>query len=561
MSGVTAFRTAFLNADPQRAAPNSAAFDAFCTWPARQLRYDLFWALYQNNALWEQLHLWSPLLKTRFGLYKHTRHVFNPIYRLGEFWATHLVGGALDRKAGDGQEVKSALPIEAENEAIRAGIARLWRDSLWPIQKDVWGRTGAIMGDVGLKACDDPDRGGVCLQVVHPGHIKWVDRAVHGDGRVNAYILEEWRHDPRLPLNGQLNPTVDPNTLKGPVRYNEEAWTEKGRVQYRTYLDGAPFDWRIDPADGRPHGTKAGARSQWTAPYAFVPFVVTQHIPTLLTYGMAEPHALLTKVFEADDTGSNVGDYVRRLLNGPIAFTGVKNPKTDITVASADATEGNPQKSRAAQPWVCLPKDADVRQMLAELNVEAVGQHADRLCAEIEKDYPELRYYLMNSTGDASGRALRVARQATESKVQMRRAGYDAGLVLAQRMALAIGGMAGYEGYAGLGADSPDDPKLEHNIGHRPVFAPDPLDDIEEGTAFWGMVGAAVTAGMPLEVILEREGWPPEDIARVVQAKAEAQQAAMDQVQQRMDMAGGGGGGAATNGAYAGGDGWSLDEG
>jgi hypothetical protein len=126
------------------------------------------------------------------------------------------------------------------------------------------------------------------------------------------------------------------------------------------------------------------------------------------------------------------------------------------------------------------------------------------------------------ATGDPSGRALRVARQRTENKVQERRVAYDGALVQAQKYAVAIGATRGYPGYEGLDADPREDGPLDHEVAHRPVFQPDPLDDIEEGTAFWGMVGAAVTAGMPLELVLEREGWDPGDIAKVVKAKEDA---------------------------------------
>jgi hypothetical protein len=67
----------------------------------------------------------------------------------------------------------------------------------------------------------------------------------------------------------------------------------------------------------------------------------------------------------------------------------------------------------------------------------------------------------------------------------MRRAGYDSALMRAHQMAVAIGGMRGYVGYQGFSLDSYRAGALEHSIGDRPVFAIDPLDRIEEDTAFW----------------------------------------------------------------------------
>src|SRR5438309_1461471 len=81
-----------------------------------------------------------------------------------------------DPEAGDGDEVPSALPIESDNPAIRPGIARLWHDSTWQVYKDLYSLWGSVLGDVGLKGVADTARGQARMEVVHPGHLKWVDR-------------------------------------------------------------------------------------------------------------------------------------------------------------------------------------------------------------------------------------------------------------------------------------------------------------------------------------------------------------------------------------------------
>lgn len=544
MVGLGAFREAYLNADTLRAQSSTAEFDAFSLWQARQLRYDLLWSFYQNNVFWQQLHRWSPALRTRFGLYKNTRQIFNPVHRLGEFGATHICGGQLDRDAGDGESKKSALPIETKNEAIRPAISKLWRDSRWAIKKSDWTRKGTILGDVGLLVCDDVDLGRPTLRVLHPGHCKWIER--DHSGRITGYILEENRYDPRkIPVQRQ-NPSVDPRSRQRVVTYNEECWVEAGKVHFRTYLNYAPFDWRPAP-DGEPFGNRAGAKPEWEVDYGFVPLVMVQHIDVGLSFGMAEPHALISKALEVDDVASNNDDQIRKILNAPWAILGCAPPTGPTpgvpgvpNAQGNNPTVGNPEPGRTESSWFYFTKEgADVKPMVAPMPLEEVGKQIDRINAEIEKEYPELRYYLMNEVGDTSGRALRVARQATETKVQERRTGYDEGLVLAQKMALAIGSIRGYEGYQGLDADDPDSPSIDHAIAHRPVFAPDPLDDTEDGKAFWEMVGTAVQAGAPLEVILEREGWPAADIKRMTDQKATNEAAAVERVKQRLDLAGG----------------------
>lgn len=524
MTGVGAFRRALLN--PEEGA-SSLDFDVFGRWESRQVRYAVLWALYSNTAFWDEVHRWSAGHKTRNGLYAYTRPNFNPIYRLVEFGATHIVGGPLDKEAGDGTKVKSALPIETDHENLRPAIARLWQHSRWPIEKDVMARKGCALGDIALKGCDDPERGRVSMKPIHPKTVKWVNRDPN-TGQVLGYLLEEQRLDPRI-LNKNAS-VLSTRDLNSSCTYNEEAWIEGGKVHYRTYLNGGLFDW-----------TMRGEPAEWKVPYGFIPLVLIQHMAVGLPWGLAEGHTGVSKVLELADVGSNIGDYVRRILNDAVAISGVKKPANDVTTNAGDeATGGNPEPGRTKRRILYLSDPAaKIQHLTQDLNIGDVSGHAKALKDDCTEDYPELDMDLWK-TGDPSGRAIRIARQRAESKIQQRRTGYDEGIVAMQKMCLAIGGIRGYEGYQGLASEDPfSDPNLEHSIAHRPVFAPDPLDDIDEQTAFWTMIGLQVTAGVPLELALEREDWPAEDIAKITKAKKDEQQAAVDQMNARYQGAGG----------------------
>jgi hypothetical protein len=115
----------------------------------------------------------------------------------------------------------------------------------------------------------------------------------------------------------------------------------------------------------------------------------------------------------------------------------------------------------------------------------------------------------------ASGAARRVARQRVEVRVYERRSGYDAGLVRAQQMAVAIGGYRRYPGYAGFGLDSYAAGALDHTIGERPVFPPDVTDEAEVAKLEWEAAKVAEEAGYPLELYLEDRGWAPERIDKL----------------------------------------------
>ncbi|MGH9818418.1 MAG: hypothetical protein ACRD6I_20335, partial [Candidatus Acidiferrales bacterium] len=92
MTGITAFREAFMNADVVEP-------DDYETWDARRLRYSLLWAYFQGNP-YRDVHKWTRRMRTEYGLYKHVRSIYNPAYEIVTFHRAHVWGGALDPAAG-----------------------------------------------------------------------------------------------------------------------------------------------------------------------------------------------------------------------------------------------------------------------------------------------------------------------------------------------------------------------------------------------------------------------------------------------------------------------------
>jgi hypothetical protein len=450
------------------------------------------------------------------------------------------MGGPLDRDAGDGTKVKSAIPIETKSPAVRKGLAQFWQDSRWAIEKDIWVRKGAALGDIVLKGCDDLERRRVVMEVLHPGTLTWIDRDRH-TGQVFGYTREEKRYDPRK--KPARTPSVAANdTLRHQdlVDYREDAWIEKGRVVYETRLDNILYDWRLDPR-GNAYGAEGaeGSEPRWTVPYPFIPMVVTQHMPVGLDWGLAEGHPVLEKVFELADSGSNLGDYVRRILNDAAIVTGTSAGELDIDASPNTPTVGNPQPGRTKRKLLGTTEpDAKVLFLTQDLDLPGLSGHVKALKDDVNEDFPELDVDLWK-TGDPSGRAMRLARQRAEMKVQQRRTGYDKDLEALQRMCLAIGGIRGYEDYRGLATDDPfNDKVVAHSIAHRPVFAPDPIDDIEERTALYGMMKMGLDAGLPTEWVMKQWGFSKADIDEVKRLKEQDEAAALDRVKQRMAMAG-----------------------
>ena len=492
IAGINAFRESFFRSDA------IASSDDFESYAARLLRYSVYWAFYENTAYRSLMHGWSTNMKSVYGLYKHVRNIYNPAARLSSFWQTHLMGGLLDIEAGDGQSIPSALPIETDNESLRPAVAQLWRDSGWQTKKSVYTLFGPTLGDVVLRVVDDPDRQKVYLEVTHPGKIE--DLIVDPFGNVKGYTLVDYKPDPR--------PEV---TSKTKVKYTEKVWREPGTddVFFSTSLNDRPYAWN-------------GIAETWTEPYGFVPMIFVQHDNIGLGFGISEMHKGLPKFREVDDLASKTSDQIRKMVNSPWLFSGVQKsskgvgkPQTTGTDPDGSPTPTDPETGRQEIPIFYGPAGATATPLVANLDLAATLEHIRSITAEIERDYPELQDDIWNASEATSGRALRTARQRSESKVSERRPAYDDGLVRAHQMAIAIGGFRQYDGYEGFDLTSFESGNLDHRIGKRPVFQSDPLDELEIDKAFWEAANSAKAFGIPPIVYLEREGWSEDDLAKI----------------------------------------------
>lgn len=480
MAGARAFREAYLSADVAEAGSQG---DQFSLPDARRTRYGVLWSFYENTA-YREIHTWAKAMKVDFALYQYVRNIYNPAYRIGDFWETYLWGGALDSDAGNGEIVASALPIETKFEPLRPAIAQLWRWSNWATQKDVIALWGTVLGDVGLRVVDDTVRGKVYLERVHPAVIE--DVTLDPWGNVKGYVIEEQRPHPDKPTQQ--------------VAYREECTRDGQEVVFRTLLNRQLYPWN-------------GQAAEWSEPYGFVPLVLIQHRGVGLDWGWSEVHPALGKIREVDDLASKLSDQIRKTVDVAWLFTGVQKPVADLAVGATQRSTSNPEPARQEVPALWGPQGADAKPLVAPLDIEGTLKAIAGILQELERDYPELRADIASSSGDASGRALRVARQRVDAKALKRRAHYDDGLARAQMMAIAIGGMRGYEKFAGYGLESYAKGELNHAIGSRPVFAVDQVERLEQEGLLWQAAGAATKAGIPLEMFLKRNGWSEKQLA------------------------------------------------
>ena len=476
--GLTAFRRAYFASDATHA-------ETFGSVEARAMRYALYWAMYEQTS-YDTVHSWATALKHQYGVYKHARNLYNPSYRLGNFYAAHLWGGTLDTAAG----AEGAIPIETEHEELRSAIATFWKASNLSALKDVLTLRGSVEGDLILRVHDAVEKGRVYLERLDPGTVTALILDVLGN--VKGYTVEEKRRHPESPMRE--------------VTYRLVVSRDGLNVVYKTFLNNAAYGWNGQPAT-------------WEEGYTFVPLVLIKHVDVGLDWGWSELHPLRSKVREVDDLASMISDQIRKTIEPVWLMKGMGRKTITITGAQANetgATGTRPMPSREELKTIWdVPLNSKAEPMIAPLNLGDALLHVNGLLKELERDYPELQQDIW-ATGSTSGRALRVARQRVEAKVLQRRANYDAGLVKIQMMALSIGGMRGYKGYEGLGLESYAAGELEHQIAARPVFVPDPMDAVEISQALWTAAEVAVRAGADLGGFLKGAGWSDERIAEAI---------------------------------------------
>jgi hypothetical protein len=502
MAGYSAFQEKFVTSDQK-------TLEDFIDYGARRLRYSILWSMYENTA-YDKVHAWSASLKTEKGLYKYIRNIYNPSYRIGEFWKSKLLGGTLDPAAGDGSETPSCLPILTENADLRPAIGQVWQWSNWQIKKDVFGLWTTVMGDGILKIVDSPKKEKVYIKPVHPSHLR--DVTLDEFGNVKGYEIE---YD-----------VADPEGQAKTVKFREVVTRVEGEttIYHSTYRNESLYAW-----EGNPDG-----QAEWTEDYGFVPMVVLQHNDVGLDFGWSELHPGLSKFREVDDQASKLHDQIRKLVEGAWLLAGVSKPTETKKATGQEPTEEKPQPGRTEQKFLySTNENAKAHSLVAPIEVEQVTKNIMELVGELERDYPELRVDIANASGDISGRALRYNRAPAVAKVLQRRPNYDNSLVRAQMMAVAIGGMRGYDNFSGFDLDSFDAGDLDHSIGNRPVFDNDPIDDLEEDKLFWENAELAKKAGVPLPVYLKRQGWSEKEIEDVTgseeyMARQEASRSAME---------------------------------
>lgn len=434
-------------------------------YQSRLFRYALSEAYY-NNVAYRDVVTFSTRLKANSDLYKHVRSIYNPVYRLVEAYPTKVYGGSLDFE----DLSTGAIPIVMSNPRLNEAIKQVWLWSNWRIQKGLYVRSGTLLGDNFLKVVDEPDRGKVRMEVLHPGKVK--DITLNAVDDVKAVTIEYERRD----------------TDEGKYYTYREVWGEDMSVA--TFRDNEPFAFYKD-ANG-------AAVMKWDNPYGFIPLVKVKHKDVGMKWGANAFHGQIGKVDELNDAASLLNDQVRKAINLIWYFAGVGKPAELDT-----ATEAKDEV-----PAIYGPKDSQPFPMIGAVDITAAGVNIERMLMELERDMPELAMHRLREGGSLTAPGVRSAYSDAIDRFIEAQGIYDDGLIRAHKMAVSIGGYRGYDGFRGYNLDSYEKGDLEHFIKDRSIVA-DELSKKER-------VDSLQAAGAPIWLVMEELDFDQDKIDDVI---------------------------------------------
>jgi hypothetical protein len=496
----------------------------------RMSEYDLLWSYYNSSAFDKAARFlnsqasgtYGPFLwdryKANYNLYRNIRLIYNPTTRLVNFYAGQIYPGVLSEDGSDLPDgVSLAVPFSDDTSpAIRSAVSQVWQWSNWQQKKAVEVRYGAALGSVLVEVEDDIESGKVCLEIVWPGHV--CDLKLDSAGNVKNYAIEYFTYE------------------EGVGQYRYKKTVDQELFQY--FKNNEPFDYGD------------GAVTQ--NPYGFVPAVWIKHSDMGGDHGAPVISGSMGKIDELNNLASHVHDQVHKVIGSPLLISSSSRVTNLFQTQKRGATSDflEPTTDQESVLMLAGPADSKAQPLVGDLSLADAAVHMHDLLSEIEGDHPELSFYrelrtMSQVTGPGANRMM----GDVETRMIEAQASYDQQNIKLFQMAVAIAGfrlksrMGGWmqpnnqqQKFEAFNLDSYERGNLEIAIMPRPLLTPTKQERAIESLALWQGVQAAVTAGVPLEIVLEDEGWTPEKLAKLATIKQAEEAAAQAQFEQQQKI-------------------------
>lgn len=476
------------------------------SFEARLFRY-AHYSHYYHNTVFTKLQLYAQQQKKERGLYRYTRPIYNPVYRLVELHVAKAYGGVIDWK----EFRTGALPITDADDRLLDAIRQLAQWSNLGEFKTVYARYGVRLGDVAIKVVDDFEREQVRLEFYHPALIKHVE--TDAVGYVQRVEIEYERQDEDDARPWVYTEIIDKDHFE----------TRRDGELYAVYTDRA----------GRPV-------AEWENEYGFVPLTLAGAIHIGHTFRATPFHAALSKIDEVNDLASMTIDQIRKTINPVWWMAGVTNLRQLKDDVLGSTTDEDDQTPREDIPAVLAPAGSEPKAMIANLDVSGAIENIRMILDELEQDMPELSLHRMRQHDlDSAPAAMMVYDDAAE-RIQEVRGNLDMPLQRALQMGISIGAFNRYEAFRAFSLDSYKAGLLDFQIGDRPIIR-DTLDRR-------GRIELLIQSQAPERLIWQELDVADEDILRAETERLNQQRQSATDVARLLTLLRSGNGG---NGAEA----------
>lgn len=384
----------------QAALRGTAGTGTEAVYDLRLAQYARGWAAYRESLYLRGLTAAEQAIGDT-TLYGNLRALYLLTADVVDFYTAHVYPGGFPED-GDLSDAAflAAMPIRGDDRQLLA-IAQLWQWSSWGRASLRWQTWGNAMGDAPLQVVDDVEGGAVRIDPLRPDYVKAIELSAAGHVR---FVRIEYQ--------------VFDRAANAAYTYAREMDNEK----IRTFKDGSAFAY-----------SDAGA--VYDNPYGFVPLAWAKPRDTGET-----PGATLFRGWrlmdEVNSAASRLSDYIRDTADAP---KGLGNAGEVELINVKGAPESDPAKRR--MKLLRFAQDVTEIDLSGSLDISDAREVLNDLHERLRDANSEpFIYRKALDKGDSSGVALRRALEPVQAAVWRVATSYDAALISAQRMALAIGG-------------------------------------------------------------------------------------------------------------------------
>lgn len=285
----------------------------------------------------------------------------------------------------DSALVPGGWRLAEQSAALAPAVQRVLVMSKWSTRGVLYNYYGAMLGEVGLKVCDDRAENEIEIRALSPETFMLFGSDTYDDLTALVLIVEN-RFD------------------RGETFEYAEAITADS---IRTFRDGKPFSF-------------AGRGAAYPNLLGFVPLVSVRHIESGAALGDCTFQDIIPLLDEVNKLASDLAELITKHKEPQWAVIGV---------------EDGDLKRSGDNVWFIPPVGGDAKALVAPIDVNGVLSFIREIASNVHAGLAELAYDEMRTQNQIATASIELQLSELKAKIDLIRPNYDAGLAAALRMA------------------------------------------------------------------------------------------------------------------------------